>query len=80
MEITLETYHCIAPKMLASSLSNSTPEEFAEFWLSFSKECTEEVKLHAFAKKMASEHGSNRKHALKKLAELITFYEISAEI
>ena len=70
----------ISPDMLAASLANATPEEFAEFWLAFSKECTSGVDLHAFAKKMASEHGSNRKHAFKKIAELITFYEISAEI
>ena len=80
MEITLATNHCITPEMLAVSLANATPEDFAQFWLSFSKVCTSGADMHTFAKKMASEHGSNRKHALKKLAELITFYEISAEI
>jgi len=73
----------LSPEQLAEALFNATPEEFAEFWFSFSKYsgCNSgEEKLHEFAKAMIPERECARKDVFYKLYRLMQFYEVKKDI
>lgn len=76
MNVDLLVNHKITPRSLAEALSNATPQEFAMFWFEFSNVC-DDTRLDAFAKAMSPELGGQGKAPLKRLNELVQFYEIS---
>ena len=78
MDVITQSVKSITPYEFAKTLANSTPDEFAEFWLAFYKLANDE-KLDAFAKAMAPESGSARRDALKRLIALTNYYIIAEE-
>lgn len=78
MKVSVTTEQDLSIESLAIALAKSTPDEFAEFWLQFSRRVNTR-ELEAFAQAMAPTQGGARKVPLVKLCRLMEYHEIQRD-